>query len=295
MMPDYHIGTLDKASQDILAAGEVALEESSAPRATFLQSKVWTKAVLSAKKKVSADSKIFTFDLEHSTQVLGLPTGMHLMLRLRDPVTREAIIRSYTPISETYDQGKLHILIKVYYDTPERKGGKMTQALDAIPVGHFVEFKGPTGHFEYLGRGMCLISGTQRKVQRFIMICGGSGITPIFQVLRAVMTDSEDPTQCIVLNGNRIEEDILCRKELDDLKQNNDYKYKLIHSLSRPSDSWTGRRGRMDKSLFEQEIGPCKNINGEDLVLVCGPEALENSVRSIFKDMGWNSEDLLFF
>lgn len=296
MMPDYHIGTLDETAQKILANGETIVEENTTiKRDIFLQSKVWTKAILSAKRRVSADTKIFTFDLEHESQTVGLPIGQHLMMRLRDPVTREAIIRSYTPISESSEQGKLHVLIKVYYDTPERTGGKMTKALDAIPVGHFVDFKGPTGKFEYLGRGTCSIAGRQRKVKRFIMVCAGSGITPIFQVLRAVMKDPEDSTKCLVLNGNRVEEDILCREELDAMVLGKEDKCRLLYTLSKPEPTWTGLRGRMNQELFEQEVGPCKSINGEELVLVCGPGALEKSVHSILTGMGWPDEDLLFF
>ncbi|KAK8128485.1 hypothetical protein PG984_009593 [Apiospora sp. TS-2023a] len=261
MLPQYHIGTLDDAGRAILASGEGASTDAAdndEPRPTFLQSKVWTKAILSAKKRLSSDTKIFTFDLEHPSQTAGLPVGKHLMMRLRDPATREAIIRSYTPISEIDGQGKLHVLVKIYHDTPERKGGRMTQALDSIPIGHFVDFKGPTGRFEYIGRGMCSIGAAQRKVKRFIMICGGSGITPIFQVLRAAMKDSGDPTRCLVLDGNRSEEDILLGPELTDLMAGNEHRFRLLHSLSRPGDGWTGRRGRIDADLLEKEVGPCK-------------------------------------
>ncbi|KAF7529411.1 hypothetical protein G7054_g9893 [Neopestalotiopsis clavispora] len=295
MMPDYHIGTLDKASQEALAKGDTVIDENAAPREIFLQSKAWTRALLSAKTKVSPDTKIFTFDLEHASQTVGLPIGQHLLMRLRDPVTREAIIRAYTPISENSDIGKLHVLIKVYYDTPERKGGKMTLALDAIPVGHFVDFKGPTGKFEYLGKGLCTISGKQRNIKRLVMICGGSGITPIFQVLRAVMRDPEDATQCLVLNGNRVEEDILCREEIDAMVVGNDHKCRLLYSLSKPGPTWAGLKGRMSKELFEAEVGPPPSSEGEQLVLICGPEALEKSVHSTLTGMGWKEEDLLFF
>lgn len=295
MMADYHIGTLDEASLTILKLGEPEPVDA-APRETFLQAKVWTKAILSAKTRVSVDTKIFTFDLEHADQLIGLPVGQHLMMRLRDPVTREAIIRAYTPISDGgVDRGKLNVLIKVYYDTPERQGGRMTQALDSIPVGHFVDMKGPIGKFEYLGRGLCAISGHRRKVTRFIMVCAGSGITPIFQVLRAVMADRSDTTFCLVLDGNRAEEDILCKDDLDKMTVGNDHRCRLMYTLTRPSESWTGRRGRMDKVFFEQEVGPCKTVNGEDLVLICGPEALQASIHTAFTDMGWKDDDLLFF
>jgi nitrate reductase (NAD(P)H) len=295
MMTSYHIGSLDQASRDALTDGGDAPSESTEPRPIFLQPKTWSKAILSTKTKISSDTRVFSFTLEHQDQIIGLPIGQHLMMRLRDPVTREAIIRSYTPISEGTQQGVLDVLVKVYFDTKYRPGGKMTKALDAIPIGHFVDFKGPIGKFEYLGRGSCTIGGKPRRVKRFVMICGGSGITPIFQVLRAVMKDAEDETKCLLLDGNRLEEDILCREDMDSLIKGNETRCRLLHALTQPTDSWTGLRGRVGKELLEKEVGRCENKEGEELVLICGPEALEKSVHRVLNQMGWKDEDLLFF
>ncbi|KAI0401232.1 nitrate reductase [Xylaria palmicola] len=295
MLADYHIGTLDKASQAQLSAGEAAPPENAAPRDVFLQHRAWTKAILSAKTSVSPDTKIFTFDLEHAEQAIGLPVGQHLTMRLRDPATREAILRAYTPISPGDARGKLDVLVKVYRDAPGRPGGRMTQALDSLPLGHFVDFKGPHGKFEYYGGGRCAVSGRERRVRRFIMVCGGSGITPIFAVLRAVLADPADPTSCVVLDGNRAEVDILCRAELDAMLVGNEHRCRLNHVLSRPGPAWTGGRGRIDKQLIVREVGPCRSTDGEDLVLVCGPKPLEESVLSIFTEMGWRQDDMVFF
>ncbi|KAH7375585.1 nitrate reductase [Plectosphaerella cucumerina] len=288
MMPTYHIGTLDEASRKQLASGE----EEAAPetnRAVFLQNKTWAKALMTAKSPVSDDSKIFTFDLDTPEQTIGLPVGQHLMIRVRDPVTREAIIRAYTPLSEGTDKGKLDILIKVY------ETGKMTRALDSMPLGHWIEFKGPVGKFIYEGRGLCTVGGKQRNVKRFVMICGGSGITPIFQVLRAVMKDAEDQTKCLVLDGNRMEQDILCRTDLDTMAAANPDKCKLVYTLSKGGDDWAGLRGRMDAPFFQRELGPCLCGAGEEMVLICGPEAMEKSVKTIMLGLGWKEDDLLFF
>ena len=295
MMPDYHVGTLDEASRTALADGDDSIE-ADPNRAIFLQSKSWSKAILGRKTTISSDTKIFTFKLNHETQQVGLPTGQHLMMRLRDPVTREAIIRAYTPFSDGAQRGTLDVLIKIYFDGPERKGGKMTQALDAIPLGHFVDFKGPIGHFEYHGNGSCTIAGQKRKVRRFIMICGGSGITPIWQVLRAVLSNKADPTKSLVLDGNRSEEDILCKSELDTFAAENQEKCRLIYALSKPPPVWTGIKGRLDRPLYEREAGrPSKHPDGDELVLVCGPSPMEKSAREIFLEMGWAQDDLIFF
>ena len=291
MMPGYHIGTLDEASKLVLSEGELAGETSNEKRATFLQSKSWTNAVLCGKRIVSWDTRVFSFQLEHAEQTLGLPVGQHLMIRLRDPVTKEAIIRSYTPISDTTKKGFLDVLVKVYFATNSTKGGKMSTAMDALPIGHGVDFKGPIGKFEYLGRGSCAINAKKRTVKRFVMICGGSGVTPIFQVFRAIMQDKEDSTRCIVLNGNRLVEDILCKEDLDALVEEGGDRGKVIYTLTKAPDDWEGLKGRINGALVQEH---CER-DEQTLVLICGPEALEKSVHVALLEQGWKDEQLVFF
>ncbi|KAI9816197.1 MAG: hypothetical protein M1827_001798 [Pycnora praestabilis] len=292
MMPGYHIGSLDETSKKILGEGDVeANNESAEPRATFLQSRAWTKAYLHEKKTISWDTRIFVYRLEHEDQTLGLPVGQHLMMRLRDPVSREAIIRSYTPISEVTDKGYLQVLIKLYFDTPKVQGGKMSKAMDALPIGHFVDFKGPIGKFEYVGRGNCAINGNPRQVKSLVMICAGSGITPIYQVFRAMMRDKEDKTTCVLLDGNRLVEDILCREELDQIAMANIDRCKLIHTLTQAPEDWTGMRGRISHDLIKEHC-----VRNEDtMVLICGPEALEKSIHKALSSQGWTDQQILFF
>ena len=298
MMSSYHIGTLDTPSNKSVEFEDASTDSgASTPRAFFLHPKKWHKARLARKTPISSDTKVFTFKLDHEAQGIGLPVGQHVLVRLRDPVTREAIIRAYTPLSDsTTERGKLDLLIKVYRPTKDgaHKGGIMTQALDSIPLWHWVEFKGPVGKFEYLGRGRCMVGGKERRVRRFIMVCAGSGVTPIFTVLRAMMQDPDDTTHCFVLDGNRKEEDILCREEMDAFADGKGDRCRLVHTLSRPEDGWTGAKGRMDRKLFEREIGaPGKERN--ELVMVCGPKTLEKSVQETLARMGWKDDDMLFF
>ena len=296
-MEDYHIGTLDQAGKDALLTDASASTDcptlSTDP--TFLNPRSWKKAVLHSKTSVSADTRLFTFRLEHDTQTLGLPVGKHLMLRLRDPVTREAIIRAYTPISHTTKQGFVDVLVKVYFDSAERRGGKMSQAMDSLPIGHFMEFKGPVGKFEYLGRGRCALNGVERFVKRFVMICGGSGITPIYQVLRAVMEDDEDETKCVTLDGNRLVGDILCKEDLDGFVSRSKEKCEVLYTLTKGGDDWEGLRGRIDASLLKKHAGRGGSEDGEAMALICGPEALEKSAHQALLELGWNDDELLFF
>ena len=289
MMPAYHIGTLDSSSK--IAISETTSElTSDTPRPTFLNPRFWLTAPLHSKKQVSSDTIIFTFTLEHPAQTLGLPVGQHLMIRLRDPVNGEAIIRPYTPISDIHRAGYLDVLIKLYLN-PSTTPGKMSKAMSALSLGGGVDFKGPIGKFTYLGKGLCSINSTERRVKKFAMICGGSGITPIFQVFRAVMKDKDDTTMCTILNGNRLVEDILCREDLDALLKGNEDRGEIIHTLTRAPEGWEGLRGRINAELVQKHI----TCSDDTLVLICGPEALEKSIHVVLKEQGWKDEQILFF
>ncbi|KAJ9605387.1 hypothetical protein H2200_010044 [Cladophialophora chaetospira] len=291
MMPEYHIGSLDEAAKTALAEGETEIDQSGTPSEKFLNSKAWKKAILHGKRIVSWDTRIFTYKLEHPDQRLGLPVGQHLMVRLRDPATREAVIRSYTPISEITERGFMDMLVKVYFAESGGKGGKMSLAMDALPIGHFIEMKGPIGKFEYIGKGKCLISGTERFIKNFVMICGGSGITPIYQVFRAVIRDAEDKTECIIFDGNRLFEDILCKEELDVLLAGNEHRCKVLHTLTKGPEDWTGLRGRITAKLVQENY----TRTDETLVLICGPEAMEKTMHKALLDDGWSDDQLMFF
>jgi nitrate reductase (NAD(P)H) len=108
--------------------------------------------------------------------------------------------------------------VKVYLPSKDYPlGGKMKTILESLEEGQsHVDIKGPLGGFEYLGKGKVRYRGVERKVNRFAMVCAGSGITPIYQVLRAVVHDEVDTTTCVVVNGNRLEADILCREDLEE-------------------------------------------------------------------------------
>ncbi|KAF7187572.1 Nitrate reductase [NADPH] [Pseudocercospora fuligena] len=295
MMPTYHIGTLDEEGRKALSGEEVQPDESAEPRPTFLDSRTWRKAILHSKETVSWDTRIFKFKLDHDDQTLGLPTGQHLMIRLRDPVTREAIIRSYTPISQTTQKGYMDVLVKIYFASSDQKGGKMSVALDSIPIGHFVDFKGPIGKFEYHGMGVCSINQIRRNIKTFYMICGGSGITPIYQVLRAIMQNKSDPTKCVVLDGNRLLEDILCKADLDGYAADNVDRCKLLYTLTKAPKDWAGLRGRIAAPLLKEHADRKAHGDGEAMVLICGPGPLEKSCHQALLEIGWKDDELLFF
>ena len=64
------------------------------------------------------------------------------------------------------------------------QGGRMTQFMEKMAIGDTIDVKGPLGHFVYKGRGTYSHHGKEGKVKQMSMIAGGTGITPMWQVVQ---------------------------------------------------------------------------------------------------------------
>ena len=97
--------------------------------------------------------------------------------------------------------------------------------------------------------------------------------------------DRADATRCVVLDGNRLFEDILCKAELDAFAQGNEHKAKLLYTLTQGPEDWTGLRGRIAAPLLKEHAERAGFCAGDAMVLICGPEALEKSAQAVREPM----------
>lgn len=59
------------------------------------------------------------------------------------------------------------------------------QILDKLNIGDTVEVKGPVGSFVYSAPGKYTFKGKPSTMSRINMVAGGTGITPMYQVITA--------------------------------------------------------------------------------------------------------------
>lgn len=79
------------------------------------------------------------------------------------------------------------------------------------------------------------------------MIAGGTGITPMLQIIRAVNrgrphNGGSDLTEVDLIFANVNEEDILLREDLDTLAAK-DTRFRVHYVLNNPPENWTGGTG----------------------------------------------------
>ena len=241
-----------------------------------LDKKEFREFELVEKENLSHDVRRFRFALQHKNQLLGLPIGQHISLCFVDSGKRE-VVRSYTPVSSDDERGYVDFVVKVYRPLQPNfpTGGQMSQHLDDMKLGDKILMRGPRGELDYQGQGNLRITSGFGKnkttelitgINKLGMIAGGTGITPMLQVIRAVLKNPEDKTKIWLIFANKTEEDILLREELEALPKD---RVKLYFVLDNPPVQWAGGHGFINEDM-------CKNhlpAPGSDvMVFNCGPE-----------------------
>jgi len=159
------------------------------------------------------------------------------------------------------------------------EGGKMTQHLEAMAIGDTIDVRGPGGLLQYEGRGSFAVredkKGQPKTVQakQVSMIAGGTGITPMLQLVRAVFRDPSDTTCLSLLYANQTEDDILLRAELEEVAAEHPDRFKLWYTVDRPAEGWAYSSGFISADMIQQALFPPSEDN---LVLLCGPPPMIN-------------------
>lgn len=179
------------------------------PPTVLSKSKDFEEYALQEKEELSHDTRRFTFALPEG-HVLGLPTGQHMTLKFTGK-DGKAVQRSYTPVTDNQSIGKVSFVIKVYKAGVHPKfpdGGQMSQHLDSLKIGDKMLMKGPKGHMEYFGNGKFQVKPLGKPMQQrscgcIGMMAGGTGITPMLQILHFIFKQPADTTVIKMIYANQ--------------------------------------------------------------------------------------------
>ncbi|CAI5481467.1 unnamed protein product [Closterium sp. Yama58-4] len=178
------------------------------------------------------------------------------------------------------------------YDTPG-EGAVEGKHLESLSVGDTIEIKGPLGHIEYLGRGNFLVSGEEKRGKKLAMLAGGTGITPIYQVAKAILADLEDKTEMWVLFGNRSVADVLLQDEMDRWVEQYPGRFHVWYTVCEPvPEGWKYGVGFVTATMANERLPRA----GEDsLALMCGPPPMIRAMTPLLEGMGYTSDCMLTF
>ncbi|XP_014507143.1 NADH-cytochrome b5 reductase-like protein [Vigna radiata var. radiata] len=271
------------SSPSLVHSQQTEQEES---RNTALNPDKWIEFKLQDTARVSHNTQLFRFSFD-PTQKLGLDIASCILTRA--PLGQDAegkpkfVVRPYTPISDPESKGYFDLLIKVY---PE---GKMSQHFASLKPGDVVEVKGPIEKLRY----------TPNMKKQIGMIAGGSGITPMLQVIEAILKNPDDKTQVSLLYANVSPDDILLKQKLDILATSHP-NLKIFYTVDNPTKNWRGGAGYISKDMVVKGLPAPSD---DTLILVCGPPGMmkqisgekakdwtQGEVSGILKEAGYTEQ-----
>jgi len=224
------------------------------------------------KNETSHNVAIYRFALPQPTDILGLPIGQHMSLAATPKGADKEVVRSYTPISSDEDKGYFDLMIKSY---PQ---GNISAHMATLKIGDTMKVRGPKGAMVY-SPNLC---------KRIGMIAGGTGITPMLQIIRAInrgrpKNGGSDKTKVDLIFANVNPDDILLKEDLDQLDKE-DADFSVYYVLNNPPEKWDGGVGFVTPDMIKEKLpapGPGMKI------LICGPPPMVSAMKKATESLGY--------
>ncbi|ORX44027.1 ferredoxin reductase-like protein [Hesseltinella vesiculosa] len=217
---------------------------------------------LLAKKQLSPD----TVQLRIRTKkIAGQSYPVPSCLFIKDDAIQ--VMRPYTPLNPNpYQDGYIDLLVKRY------PNGSVSRTLSGHPLQEPIFIRGPmVEEYQY----------QPDTLDEVGMIAGGTGISPMYQLIRHILDNDNDTTKIWLLYANKQEHDILLKTELDQLAEKHAGRFKVVYVLEQTPADWPGQQGRvtlpMISSMLQSYDAPEEKPR-QRRVFVCGPDAMVQAV-----------------
>ncbi|PWW75065.1 ferredoxin reductase-like protein [Tuber magnatum] len=261
------------------------------PEVTLKGDGEWVDLKLAEITDVTHNTKKFRFKLPSENHVSGLKIASAILTKYKAPTDEKPTIRPYTPVNDEDARGYLDILVKKY------DNGPMSTHIHSMSTDQTLSFKGPIPKYEW----------TPNKHEHVVLIAGGTGITPMYQLMRAILRNPEDNTKVTLVFGNLTEEDILLKNELEDLENSYPQRFKAFYLLDKaPKELGRATQGRVTKELLKTVLP--EPGSGNNKIFVCGPPGMykavsgvknspsdQGEVAGLLKELGYKKEEVYKF
>ncbi|KAI1740391.1 oxidoreductase NAD-binding domain-containing protein [Xylaria scruposa] len=260
------------------------------PKSTFTGGdQGFVSLLLKEVEVINSNTKRFVFHLPEDDMVSGLHVASALLTKFV-PEGQKAVLRPYTPTSDEEAKGYIELIVKKYPNGP-----MSTHLHDMVP-GQRLDFKGPLPKYPW----------TPNKHEHIALVAGGTGITPMYQLIRAIFNNPDDKTKVTLVFGNVTEEDILLKQELAKIENTYPQRFRAFYVLDNPPKDWAGNKGYITKDLLKTVLPEPKE--GNIKIFVCGPPGLykaisgtkvspkdQGELSGILKELGYTEEQVYKF
>ena len=191
------------------------------------------------------------------------------------------IIRSYSLSSSPLLNEKLTTTVKKV-----EKGLASSYLVDHLKEGEVIPSSRPQGKF--------FKPPADLNPRHYIMVAGGSGITPLFSIIKTVLSCDEE-NEVTLIYCNRKESSIIYKEALQKWEKDHPSKLRVIHVLSKPQTHFEEtpfkKKGRLNADLLKKILYPLSNSKNRECYL-CGPHELMKISEQVFIEKGVDSSQI---
>jgi len=225
---------------------------------------------------LTSDTAIFRFLLPNADDVFDLQPISTLQAFYQEGMGGfDQCQRCYTPITANGEKGYFDLIVK------KQKQGRMTEHLFSMKVGDSLQFRAFHYKFDF----------DPEKWKAIGLIGGGSGITPLLQIIRGSLARSPT-TKLDLLFGNRSEDNILLKGSLDELAEQSNGLFTPHYTVDHVNREWKGMTGIIDAAKIKKTMPP----PGPNMRLfVCGPDKFMSNIcgTPVFVAAQWSRSNPL--
>ena len=210
------------------------------------------------------DTKSIVFEVpEALAEQFSYRPGQFLTLRL--PIEGRYVPRCYSMSSAPVLDDALRVTVKRV-----DKGRGSNWVCDRVQVGDSIELMPPSGLFS-----------PRNLSQNFLLLAGGSGITPVFSILRTVLKQHQG--NVVLFYANRDERSVIFKKDLQQLAAEYPDRLQVLHWL----DSVQGAPSQKQLAAWAT---PWVVDAGQ--AFICGPGPFMDAAQAALIEAGMPAEQV---
>ena len=210
------------------------------------------KLKINSIEALTSEASSIGFEIPDSKKELfNFTSGQYI--NLKATIKSEEVRRSYSLCSAP-SEGLLKVGVKRISN-----GVFSSYATQELKVGDVIEVGEPEGRFVY-----------NKEAKNSTAFAAGSGITPIYSIIKTVLSESRD-THFTLVYGNKTPEETLFYDELKELESKFPSQLKILWIFSQ-SNVEGSRFGRIDSSIVKYVLKNTSQLS--TAFYLCGPEEM---------------------
>ncbi|MBN2036272.1 MAG: 2Fe-2S iron-sulfur cluster binding domain-containing protein [Chitinispirillaceae bacterium] len=230
------------------------------------------KGVLERKRSLTHDILELRIRLS-APPAIDFIAGQYVQLESAEYRGRESVMRAYSISSLPSEKTHIELVIRKVPD-----GICTTWIFELLKEGQRVEFSGPYGEFH--------LSDTQAPI---IFIAGGSGMAPIYGMLRH-MRETGNTRTAVYYFGARQQNDLFYLDELRTLeKELPSFSFTPVLSKEPDDSGWNGERG-----LVTQMVQKYVPDTSKHEAYLCGSPGMIDASVKVLADNGMPTENIFY-